>query len=275
VVERTALTLSPEKLVSELTAMLGDGDPSRAVLAFDGDGTLWSGDIGEDLFHAALRESFLLEAARPALIAEAACYQVPLGAAEADANAVARELFAAYLRGQYPERETCAMMTWCYAGRRGSELHDLALAVLAREDLQGRLTHELEPVLEWARHGNVRCVLISASPRGVVEPAGALRGFAPRDVAAATPTIHQGVIQPELAGSVPYAEAKLTAGTALFGDARWLAAFGDNVFDIDMLRTAELGIAVRPKPKLASELAELGLRLLTIAPDAVTRVTAR
>jgi phosphoserine phosphatase len=255
--------------------MLGDGDPARAVLAFDGDGTLWSGDIGEDLFHAAMRESFLLEAARPALIAEAACYQIPLGEAESDANAVARELFAAYLRGQYPERETCAMMTWCYAGRPASEVRELALGVLAREDLQGRLTHELEPVLEWARASGLRCVLISASPRAVVEPAGALRGFAPEDIAAATPLIVAGVIQPELAGRVPYAEDKLTAGTALFGDARWLAAFGDNVFDIDMLRTAELGVAVRPKPKLASELAELGLRLLTVAPDAVARVTAR
>lgn len=273
--ENSALTLSPEKLVIELTAMLGDGDPAGAVLAFDGDGTLWSGDIGEDLFHAAMRESFLLEAARPALIAEAACYQITLGAAESDANAIARELFAAYLRGQYPERETCAMMTWCYAGRQQRELHDLATSVLAREGLPGRLTHELEPVLAWARSTGVRCVLISASPRGVVEPAGALRGFAPGDVAAATPRVTRGVIQPELDGFVPYAEDKLTAGKALFGDARWLAAFGDNVFDIDMLRTAELGIAVRPKPKLAPQLAELGLRLLTTAPDAAVRVTAR
>jgi phosphatidylglycerophosphatase C len=275
VVERTALTLSPEKLVAELTAMLGEGNPAAAVLAFDGDGTLWSGDIGEDLFHAAMRESFLLDAARPALVAEAARHQIELGSAASDANAIARELFAAYLRGQYPERETCAMMTWCYAGRRQSEVHDLATSVLEREDLKGRLTHELEPVLEWARSTGVRRVLISASPRGVVEPAGALRGFAPADVAAATPRVEDGVVQPELAGSVPYAEAKLTAGTALFGSARWLAAFGDNVFDIDMLTTAELGVAVRPKPKLKSELAELGLRLLTVAPDAVARVTAR
>ena len=63
-------------------------------------------------------------------------------------------------------------------------------------------------------------------------------------------------------GAVPYAEAKLTAGRALFGDARWLAAFGDNVFDIEMLTTAEVGIAVRPKPRLEQRLAELGLRRL-------------
>jgi phosphoserine phosphatase len=65
-----------------------------------------------------------------------------------------------------------------------------------------------------------------------------------------------------MAAPVPYAETKLSAGRDLFGDARWLAAFGDNVFDIDMLTTAELGVAVRPKPKLATELGALGLRLL-------------
>jgi phosphatidylglycerophosphatase C len=67
----------------------------------------------------------------------------------------------------------------------------------------------------------------------------------------------------ELASPVPYAENKLTAGRALFGDARWLAAFGDNVFDVDMLTTAEVGVAVRPKPRLERELAALGLRLLS------------
>jgi phosphatidylglycerophosphatase C len=261
-VERTSLTLAPEKLVEELQVMLGDSDPSGVVLAFDGDGTLWSGDVGEDLFRAATRDSFLLEAALPALIDEAQRYHVPLGPAEADANGVARALLASYLAGQYPERETCAMMTWCYAGRRLGEVEALAALVLAHEDLKSRLTHELAPIVEWSRAAGVRRVLISASPRAVVEAAAAQWGFEPRDVAAATPAVTNGIVQPRMDGPVPYAEHKLTAGRALFGDARWLCAFGDNVFDIDMLRTAELGVAVRPKPKLASELAALGLRLL-------------
>ncbi len=273
--ERTPLTLAPEKLVQELSALLGDSDPSRVVLAFDGDGTLWSGDVGEDLFHAATKESFLLEPALPALLAEAERYQVALGPAEADANDVARTLLASYMAGQYPERETCAMMTWCYAGRRLSEVEALAAVVLEHEDLKARLTDELTPIVEWSRAAGVRRVLISASPRAIVEAAGAHWGFAPADVAAATPAVLDGVVEPRLNGPVPYAEHKLTAGRALFGDARWLAAFGDNVFDIDMLRTAELGVAVRPKPKLAGELAALGLRLLGGAPVPSARGAAR
>ena len=260
--ETTPLTLAPEKLVEELRVMLGDADPKRVVLAFDGDGTLWSGDVGEDLFGAATGESFLLEAALPALVAEAQRYHVPLGPAEADANGVARALMASYLAGQYPEREVCAMMTWCYAGRHLREVEALAARVLAQEDWHQRLTQELAPIVEWSRAVGVRCALISASPRAVVEVAAAHWGFQPTDIAAATPAVSAGIVEPRMALPVPYAEDKLTAGRALFGDARWLCAFGDNVFDIDMLRSAELGVAVRPKPRLARELAALGLRVL-------------
>lgn len=273
--ERTPLTLSADKLVGELDALLGGSDPNSVVLAFDGDGTLWSGDVGEDLFHSALRESFLVDAAYPALVAEAEQHRVPIGPAESTANALASVLFASYLAGQYPERETCAMMTWCYAGRRLADVQQLAARVLEQTQLSARLTEELAPVIEWSRRAAVRRVLISASPRAIVEPAGAYWGFDPRDIAAATPSVLSGLVQPCLEGAVPYAEAKLAAGKALFGTARWLGAFGDNVFDIEMLTAAELGVAVRPKPKLASELAALGLRLLAATPNASSQVGAR
>lgn len=259
--ERTALTLEPERLIEELRALIGDSDPARTVIAFDGDGTLWSGDVGEDLMRAALRDSFLLEAALPNLLAEAQRYGVAVSS-RSDANAVASALVSAYLAGTYPERETCAMMTWCYAGRSLEELSAFAADVLREEELTSRLSAELAPIIDWCDAARVRRVLVSASPRVIVELAGASRGFLPGDIAAATPATAAGGVLPELAGAVPYAEAKLTAGRALFGDARWLAAFGDNVFDIEMLTTAEVGIAVRPKPKLEQQLAALGLRRL-------------
>jgi phosphoserine phosphatase len=273
VVERTALTIAPEKVVVELQALLGNQDPQRVVMAFDGDGTLWSGDVGEDLFRAAMREQYLLESAREALLAEAEHYQIALSNS-ADANAIAGVLMAAYLAGKYPERETCAMMTWCYAGRPLADVEQLAREVLEEEDLESRLTPELEAIVDFGRSAGMRLVLVSASPRAIVEAAGKAWGFEPADIAAATPAVQGGVVLPRMAGPVPYAEAKLSAGRALFGDARWLAAFGDNVFDIDMLTTAEMGVAVRPKPRLAAELAALGLRLLE-SDAVVSRPSAR
>jgi phosphatidylglycerophosphatase C len=261
VVERTAVTVSPEKLVAELSALLGDADPAGVVIAFDGDGTLWSGDVGEDLFRAAMREQYLIETACPALIAEAERYRVPLDGSR-DANTMARTLLAAYIAGKYPERETCAMMAWCYAGRTLAEVADFAASVLKEEDFELRLNPEVGPIIDWARRQSVRLVLVSASPRVVIDAASGFWGFGGADIAAATPAVEAGRVLPRLAAPVPYAEAKIAAGRALFGSARWLAAFGDNVFDIEMLKTAELGIAVRPKPKLETELAALGLRVL-------------
>lgn len=259
------MTLAADALTAELSRRLGDTDPSQVVMAFDGDGTLWSGDVGEDLFRAAMRDGFLSDEALPALVAEAAAHRVPLDGAS-NANAVARTLLAAYLAGTYPERETCAMMAWCYAGRSVADVDALAASVLKEEDLPRRLHRELSPILSWSRKNRVRAVIISASPRAVVQQAAAFWEFSADDIAAATPAAEAGRVLPHLAAPVPYAEAKLSAGRALFGSARWLAAFGDNVFDIDMLTHAEVGIAVRPKPKLASELGALGIRLLARQP---------
>jgi phosphatidylglycerophosphatase C len=263
-VEGPPVTVAANELIDELSSTLGDADPAGVVLSFDGDGTLWSGDVGEDLMREALSQQFLQEEALPALRQEAERHRVALDGAH-DANAVAGTLVAAYLAGQYPERETCEMMTWCYAGRTLAEVQALAASVLVEEELSARLHDELQPILEWSRGRGLRSVLISASPRAIVEPAAALWGFAPGDVAAATPAIEGGRVLPRMASPVPYAENKLRAGRALFGNARWLAAFGDNVFDIDMLTTAEVGVAVRPKPKLASEVLALKLRLLARA----------
>jgi phosphoserine phosphatase len=70
-------------------------------------------------------------------------------------------------------------------------------------------------------------------------------------------------ILPRLASPVPYAEAKPVALRALVGDAQLVGSFGDNVFDIDLLRAALLGVAIRPKPALRVRLPELeGLVLL-------------
>lgn len=262
--ERTHLTLAPAALVAELSRRLGDSDGSQVVLAFDGDGTLWSGDVGEDLFHLAMERRFLREEAREALLAEARKFDIDVDAG--DANSVASGLLASYLAGVYPERDTCAMMTWCYAGHPLADVQALALAALEAHDIGSRLTDELGPILEWGRRNAVRRVVVSASPAVIVEAAASYWGFSAENVAASRPRVIDQRVAVGLAEPVPYAEAKVTAGRALFGDARWLAGFGDNVFDIEMLTTAELGIAVRPKPKLARELSSLGLTLLGALP---------
>ena len=252
------VSVSPGELVRELKSRLHANRPS--ALAFDADGTLWSGDVGEDVFRFAVDHGRLREAARAELERQARNRGFECSS---DVNATAKRLFDAYLDGHYVELEICELMTWCYAGHSLSEMADLASEALAATHHAERLNEELRPILEFARDNQLRTIVVSASPRTTVEVAARAWGFATQDIAASTPRVVSGVIAAAMAEPVPYAAAKCVAGRALLGGVHWLAAFGDNVFDTDMLREAEVGVAVRPKPALRARLAEIpGVRVL-------------
>lgn len=255
----TARAVSSAQLISELGARLRTEE--TGALAFDADGTLWSGDVGDDVFRFAVAHGRLREEARAELERQAEARDFE---ASADVNETAKTLFDAYLAGRYPERDICELMTWCYAGYTLREMALLAEEALHAGELSKRMHEELRPIIEFARGRGLRTVVISASPRTIVEQAAGLWGFGVADIAASTPRIADGVISGSMDGSVPYAASKCVAGRALLGDARWIASFGDNVFDLEMLREAEIGVAVRPKPALQARLAEVPgvLRLL-------------
>jgi phosphoserine phosphatase len=254
-VERTqpvVRSISARAVIDRLQAL--KADHAEAALAFDGDGTLWSGDVGEDLFHHAVSRRLLREDALVGLHDLAQRFDL---ASDGDANDIACRMFDAYVAGTFPERETCEMMTWCYAGFTSAELRELASEVLECAGITERLQRELEAIIDFARSAGLRAVVVSASPRPVVEAAAAHWGFAPRDVAASTAAQRGGRVSAANDGPVPYAEAKVSAGRGLFGDLPWLASFGDNVFDVEMFQAARMGVAVRPKLGLRSRLAEL------------------
>lgn len=244
--------LSARELVARLEALHAESE--AAVLAFDGDGTLWSGDVGEDVFHYFTSHGLLRDEAGAALAREATSYGLD---ARGTPTELARRLFQAYLAEIYPERAVCAMMSWCYAGYTPAELAAHVRAALEAARLSERLHHELEPVFDFARARGVRAVVISASPTPVVEDATRLWRIAAGDIAACTAAIEGGRLAPKLAAPVPYAEDKPKALAALAGDRRLLASFGDNVFDVELLRAARLAVAVRPKPALRVRLGEV------------------
>jgi phosphatidylglycerophosphatase C len=252
------VSISPTELVLELETRLRADRPS--ALAFDADGTLWSGDVGDDVFRFAVEHGRLREAARAELERQAQSRGFPC---LTDVNATAKQLFDAYLAGRYPEPDICELMTWCFAGYSLPEMGDLAREALAVARHAQRLNEELRPILDFARSNSVRTIVISASPRTTVEVAAQAWGFAAHDIAASTPRVVSGVIAPGMASDLPYGAGKCVAGRALLGTSHWLAAFGDNAFDLEMLLEAELGIAVRPKPALRALLGKFpGVRLL-------------
>ncbi len=241
-----------------LTLMQRALDESPLAVAFDADGTLWSGDVGEDTILAAIRHHALRREASSALSDLAARYGIGVNA---DPNRQAELLFDGYHRHQLPEVEACEMMAWAFAGWQEDELRQFVASALQEVGLERRRFRPLERAVDWARHSGLRTVVVSASPDFVIEVAAGPLGFRAEDIAACRPARRHGALLSTLESPLPYGEHKVGALRTLAPGHSLLAAFGDNSFDLPMLRAARVGVAVRPKPALRA--------LLSSAPELV------
>jgi phosphoserine phosphatase len=242
------------RLQEELSRVSG-----AVAMVFDADGTLWSGDVGDDLFFYATDQDLLRDEARGALVELAAAHGVDT---QGTVSQVAMSMYDAQAAGGFPERALYEMMAWCFAGVSILELRKIARSALADRDLGGRLFAPLTPVLAWARGVGVETVMVTASPQPVAELAGAKCGFLADQVVACQPLVRDGVVQPALAAPIPYGGEKARAGKRRLGSAVWLAAFGDSEFDFDMLALSQLPVAVRPKRELLARLSALDRALI-------------
>jgi phosphoserine phosphatase len=225
-----------------------------AGIAFDADGTLWAGDVGEDVFETACHAGFVREEPLEAL--EGVCIAHGLSA-KGSPSELAWRIYTAYRSGNVAELLTCEVMTWAYAGHSVDALVRFARAALTGRKLVDRVRRALEPVFEFAASEGIRTVVVSASPEVIVAEALAIGGVTVAALKGARPAVSDGTIQPRLSGLVPYGPEKPVAGRELLAGCDWLASFGDNAFDVEMLRAARIGIAVHPKPALAARLGEL------------------
>jgi len=228
------------------------GAPS--AMAFDADGTLWSGDVGEDVFEFACENGLLREPARAELARIAQGHGLEPRGTPSD---LARALYAAYRRGLVDERLTCEIMTWSYAGSSIAELRAMARNAFEKRGLRARVRDELGPVRQWAEREGVRVAVVSASPEAIVIEALDFVGISVFAVAGAVPVVMDGTIAPRMAAPVPYGSDKCTAGLRVLSGHDWLASFGDNSFDVDLLRAARVRVAVHPKPALVARLGEI------------------
>jgi phosphoserine phosphatase len=234
------------------------------VVATDGDGTLWQGDVGEDLFHAFLDHGRMELPARDAIRRDALEHGLSDAGAGVD---VARRIYAAYADGRFPEERVCELMTWCFAGWTRSEVAAFAREVVNREGPETRLHGEVLRVLERVRAAGIETVLVSASPVAIVLEAGSRVGFDEDHVVAALPSYDGDVILPCVNRPIPYASGKVTRLRERIGQERMLyAAFGDNAFDVAMLSSACISVAVRPKKQLRERAAAVS-ELVELVPE--------
>src|SRR5690349_14780355 len=68
--------ISSEDVVGRLAAARAATNSPDVLLAFDADGTLWSGDVGNDLFLELLAAQAVRQAAYPALVREAETFGI-------------------------------------------------------------------------------------------------------------------------------------------------------------------------------------------------------
>lgn len=242
-------------------AELLDADPSGGVV-FDADGTLWSCDVGCIVFDYACAQGRFKEEALPALADFAKAQGIAHGL-PSDVNSVARHLKEAFYKGRIQERAFAEMQVWAYVGFNEQEFRVFVGEALS-EGRHQEMLHE--PVLEiaaWAKTQGARTVIVSASPRWVIEEATKdFEFFSAEAISAGDPetlsTDAGLIINGGLAKPLPYGPDKIVGGRRILGERKWLAAFGDSNFDLEMMGEATLAIGIGEKEGLLS-----GLRLLT------------
>lgn len=229
-------------------------EPGPMGIAFDADGTLWSGDIGEDVFEYATENELLRADPLDALCQVAEAHGLDT---RGSASRIAASIYAAYRRGAVDERKTCEVMTWAYAGFTPNELTEIAELAFRTRALRTRVHHVLDPVFEWARTEHVRAIVISASPHIVVTAALRYTEISVECIMAGHGAVVDGLLAARMAAPLPYGHDKRSAGERALAGSSWLASFGDNAFDTEMLRAARVGVAVCPKPALVERLPDL------------------
>lgn len=246
-------TVTVDELISTIDEAARH-EPGGAI-AFDGDGTLWSGDVGEDFF-VALIEDGIHASAHEALVREASAEQIDTSGS---AREVAHRIHVAYAEGTFPEERVCEIMTWVAAGRPRAELDRFCGEVVEAVGLRKRLHQEAIHVVEHARRVGLDVFLVSASPRAIIEQAAKIVGI-DRDNTIAVREICDGagIVQTAVERPITYGPGKVTRLRERLGPTRVLyAAFGDNAFDVPMLRECRIPVAIRPKARLVDRAAEV------------------
>jgi HAD superfamily phosphoserine phosphatase-like hydrolase len=230
------------------------GIHGEAVVTTDADGTLWSGDVGVDVFEALLESKGVREEARDALVREAHWASI---SSEGDIHEVAGRLWESTIAGGYPEDRCYEMMAWAFAGWSVDEALEFARGVRERRGLRDRLHAEMSTMVRWIRERGVELWVVSASPVFMVQAGVELLGIEADKVIAASPEVREGRLAPCMAAPIPYGHGKVRGIERAVGDREVVAAFGDEVFDLEMLTRARVPVAVRPKPRLRIRAAEL------------------
>ncbi|MER2565129.1 MAG: haloacid dehalogenase-like hydrolase [Myxococcaceae bacterium] len=220
-----ALDRLPMPVQRAIRPFLDDHSAPRAAV-FDADGTLWRGDVGEDLLRY-LGANALLPHAPP-------------------------QVFAKYdaLHTTTPT-EAYGFAVQVMRGVSELELNRVCQTFFTQRFV-GRVFPFVRPLFDVLRAGGVEVWICSASPRWVVEAGARSLGLEPANVIGVDAEVEQGVLTDRL-------QLPITAGP---GKVTWLQrkqvsfgfAAGNGELDVDMLEAASHRLVVAPFDGLENSL---------------------
>jgi HAD superfamily hydrolase (TIGR01490 family) len=207
------------------------------VAAFDCDGTLWSGDVGERFFDWELKQHDIIP---EALVR-------PL-----------RERYAAYRRGKVGETTICGEMVTMHKGLSERTILDAA-GRFFEQFFVVQIFPEMRELVRRLQENGCEVWVVSASNEWVIRAGMKHFGIPENRILASKVEIDNGIITDRLI-RVPSGEGKPQALREVVKQ-EIEAAFGNSRWDRDMLAMAKHAFAVNPNPDLESVARERGWRI--------------
>lgn len=195
------------------------------IATFDGDGTLWANDSGEEFFY----------------------WEIEQGLVPSDVARWALPRYAAYKSGRVTEEQNCIDSVIIHKGLREADIERAASQFVEQRVLPHIFPEMMELTHRLAATG---CAvwLVSSTNLWVIRAAASHFGIAEARILATCVAIENGHATDRLI-RVPTGEGKATAiQEAIAGSVD--AAFGNSIHDLAMLALARHAFAVDPSPDL-------------------------
>jgi phosphoserine phosphatase len=203
------------------------------VAAFDCDGTLWSGDAGENFFQ----------------------WEIKRGVVSPDVARAMLARYAEYKAGKVSEEGMCGEMVTMHAGIPESRMMDAATEFM-ETSFPGRVFEEMKQLVHRLHERGCEVWAVSSSNEWVIRVGMNLFGIEADRILAAKVELDHGVVTDRLV-RIPSGPGK-TKSLEEVVKKQIDAAFGNSKWDTEMLAHASHAFAVNPNPDLEATARQRG-----------------
>jgi len=209
------------------------------LATFDCDGTLWSGDAGEGFFSWELEQALGSEppSSKPLVLKEIAAW--------------ARQRYAEYRAGRVAEDVMCGEMVTMHRGLQEEAVQQAADAYIARA-IAPNIFPELRELIERLRAKGCDVWAVSSSSQWLIRSAMRYFGVPQNRILSAEVAVENGTITDRLirVPSGPGKPEAIRSALKSYPDQTPDCAFGNAIWDREMLAMSRHAFAINPNPNL-------------------------